>query len=309
MSLKTKIIANPIAGLGKGRRYAQKLVSALNETGIDSTIHYTSRANEARYLARDTQEADTIICIGGDGTVNEVINGLLENTHESNKPLAVLPIGAGNVIAKELKLSRDIKQFVRLLKTHKTVKLDVGIISFPKAPTPIKRKFISMAGSAFDAEMARRYHLIRKDGVFLHPHYFSYLPLGLRTISNYKMPRISIEIDGKLHTENASFVQVANARSYGGPFTFVPQAQPHDGWLEILWYTGRRKWDIIRYYWHAFTGNGTNCSDAHHVRGRKVVLGSDQRLPIQVDGDCCGYLPAEISIIPQAVSFLVNRKT
>lgn len=306
MPFPVQIIANPISGKGKGERATQKLISALKAEGFEPRVDYTARAGEARLLVRKAQADDTIICVGGDGTVNEIINGLLDETPVKTNPLAVLPMGAGNVIAKELHLSRNIKKFIRLVRARHITKLDVGVISFPDAPAPINRKFISMTGCGFDAEVARLYHLGRQASSFIHPHFGSYLPIGVKTLARYKTPRISVKVDGQPQTSKASFVQVANVRSYGGPFIFVPQAQPNDGWLEILWYTGRRKWDIIRYYWHAFTGNGTNCSDAHHVRGRKVVLGSDQRLPVQVDGDCCGYLPAEISIIPRAVSFLVD---
>lgn len=308
MPFPTQIIANPISGKGKGERATQKLISALKAEGFAPRVYYTARAGEARLLVRKATRDDTIICVGGDGTINEIINGLLDETPARSNPLAILPMGAGNVIAKELKLSRDIKQFVRLLKTRKTVKLDVGIISFPHAPTPINRKFISMTGCGFDAEVTRQYHLGRQSSSVIHPHLGSYLPISVKILAGYKMPRISVKVDGQSQTSEASFVQVANARSYGGPFRFIPQARPDDGWLDILWYLGQSRLSILKYYWRAFLGDGTNCRDARLIRGRKVALTSDDRVAVQLDGDCCGYLPAEISIIPQAVSFLVDSK-
>ncbi len=321
---RAKIIANPIAGHGKGVRVTQRLAAVLRDIGIEPLPCYTSRAGEARELARDTGDADLIICVGGVGTVNGVINGLLEGVIPLLKPLAILPIGAGNVIAKELHLSRNIKRFIRLVQAQKTALLDVGNLSWPctspdtsgsrsretvqgwsASGETVSRKFISMAGSGFDAEVARRYQLARK-GPGFHAHLFKYLPLGIRVLSSYEVPLISIEIDGRVQTTEASFVQVANAHSYGGPFTFVPQAQADDGWLDIVWYTGRTRWHILKYFWKAFMGDGADCCDACHMQGKKVVLSSPQRVPVQIDGDCCGYLPVEINIIPKAIAILVN---
>ncbi|MEK7448385.1 MAG: diacylglycerol kinase family protein [Planctomycetota bacterium] len=307
MSKKIKIIINPISGSGRGPRLLKKLLKHLDYSRISAEIKTTAQAGEATYEAQNLTGIDTLVCIGGDGTVNEVINGL-RLTGPKSVPLAILPVGSGNVIAKELNLSRNIKEFIRLLDLNKTVSFDLGEVNFPATSGSGPRYFISMAGIGFDAEVACLYHKFRR-GVRLQAHLFNYFPLGISTLLRYRPPKISIEVDGRPITDEACFIQVANARSYGGPFVFIPQARPDDGMLDILWFSGHSRADIGRYFFNAFLGNAARCKDAHHLRGKKVVLsalgGSGPPVPVQVDGDCCGYLPVEIGIKPQAVSMLI----
>ncbi|MCK5577955.1 MAG: diacylglycerol kinase family lipid kinase [Planctomycetes bacterium] len=307
---KIKIIMNPISGSGRGPRLLKKILKHLDHDKFQTDITTTRQAGDATQEARDLTDASVLVCIGGDGTVNEVINGLLaRKSSDPAIPLAVLPMGSGNVIAKELSITRCVRRFVHLLENHKEVLLDIGQVSFPDdTGWPVQqRNFISMAGIGFDAEVAHRYQQTRH-GARLQAHLFNYFPLALKTLVKYQPPHISLEVDGQFITDQACFIQVANARSYGGPFVFVPSARPDDGLLDILWFSGQSRGDIFRYFLNAFFGNGSRSKDAHHLQGKKVILKSEEQVPLQVDGDCCGYLPAEVTITPQVLSVLVPLK-
>jgi len=309
MTKRIKIIVNPISGSGRSMRFLEHLKTALAKEQIEYQISLTQKSGDAINLAQahpdDPQGhpvGDTpILCLGGDGTFNEVINGLMLNTrfNAENRPvLGFIPFGSGNVIAKELHLKRNIRQFIHLFQNNLSRQLDLGCVTLPKEN--LKRYFISMAGIGFDAQVAQKYHLARQDGSRLQAHLFSYFPIAIRHLFTYQAPKITIHTDGKLITDNASFVQIANVRSYGGPFVLVNKAIHNDGALDACWFTGKSSFSILLYYTLAFLGIGSLAS-AGHQRITKVAISSNQIVPLQVDGDFCGYLPTEIEIIPKAI--------
>jgi len=323
MAKRIKIIVNPISGSGRALRFLEHLKDALTNRQIEYQVAPTQQAGDATALAKDHPDATPILCLGGDGTLNEVINGLLSNTRftSATRPtLGFIPFGSGNVIAKELRLKRNIRQFIHLFQNNLARQMDLGCVSLRQAqgvsqsnPLPkegLKRYFISMAGIGFDAEVARKYHIARKDGSRLQAHLFSYFPIAIKHLFSYQAPGITIHAVGdasgtsavadKLITDNASFVQIANVRSYGGPFVLVNKAVHNDGALDACWFTGTSRLSILLYYTLAFLGNGSLAS-AGHQRITKVAITSNQIVPLQVDGDFCGYLPAEIEIVPQAI--------
>jgi YegS/Rv2252/BmrU family lipid kinase len=318
MAQRIKIIVNPISGSGRAMRsdahersapypfgasgrFLEHLKDALANQQIECQVSATQKAGDATALAKDHPDATPILCLGGDGTLNEVINGLFANTRftaDTRPVLGFIPFGSGNVIAKELRLKRNIRQFIHLFQNNLTRQMDLGCVTLPKEG--LKRCFISMAGIGFDAEVARKYHLARQDGSRFQAHLFSYFPIAIRHLFNYQAPDITIHADGKLITDNASFVQIANVRSYGGPFVLVNKAINNDGLLDACWFAGKSRLSILLYYTLAFLGNGSLAAAGHH-RVNKVVITSQEPVALQVDGDFCGYLPAEIEIIPKAV--------
>lgn len=313
MTKKIKIIANPIAGSGKARKFVEHLKNALTSRQIESDVKLTSQYGDAQEIANKHTEDTPILCLGGDGTFNEIINGLITNEYftENNRPIiGLIPFGSGNVIAKELQLKRNIRHFIGLYQNNLYRQLDIGCVHLIQENR--KRYFISMAGIGFDAEVARQYQLDR-NGAKLQAHLFSYFPITIKTISCYKMPRITIQIEGKTVSNNASFVQVANVRSYGGPFVLANNAIFDDGFLDVVWFKGKSSLNIARYYSRAFLrranlperlfGRADIAHDMRQKKTKKVVLRthSTQKVPVQVDGDWCGYLPIQIEIIPKGI--------
>lgn len=296
------VIINPIAGLGQGNRLLKHLVTGLKKSEIEPVIRATTKAGDAKEIARTSKGYDALICIGGDGTINEVITGL--KMGDCKIPFGIIPVGSGNVIAKELKLNANVKKLIHLVKHKKTKLLDIGEIDFVSGHTHRRRYFISMAGVGFDAEVTRQHHLKRTGSDFF-PHTTSYLPLSIKIALTYKLPRITVEVDGRVITHDARFVQVANTRSYGGPFVFAHRAKSDDGVLNVLWFKARVSRDILRYYWNALSSDVRRISGVHHHRCREVHLSSHDSVPVQIDGDFCGYLPIKIKVIPSAISVFV----
>jgi YegS/Rv2252/BmrU family lipid kinase len=296
------IIINPIAGLGQGNRLLKHLVTGLKKSDIEPIIKTTTKAGDAREIAKTSKGFDALVCIGGDGTVNEVITGL--KMADCKIPFGIIPVGSGNVIAKELKLNADVRKLIHLVKHKKTKLLDIGEIDFISGHSKHRRYFISMAGVGFDAEVTRQHHM-KRNGADFFPHTTSYLPLSIKIALTYKLPMITVEVDGKVVTHDARFVQVANARRYGGPFIFAHKAKSDDGVLDIVWFKARVSRDILRYYWNALSSDVRKIPGVHHRHCKEMQLSSNESVPVQIDGDFCGHLPIKIKVIPSAISVFV----
>ncbi|MFH1227374.1 MAG: diacylglycerol kinase family protein [Planctomycetota bacterium] len=298
MVKRLKVIINPISGSGKAVRFLKKLEQALSARSIDFETMLTEQAGDAyreAIVCRD-KVYSAILCLSGDGTINEVINGLMAGKQDI--PLGVIPFGSGNVIAKGLGLKRNIKQFIDLYHNNQITAVDLGRITNKESAG---RYFISMAGAGYDAEVAHRYHISRAGKSRLQAHLFSYFPISIKTLWSYRMPRIAIKLDGKSITDDAGFIQIANTHSYGGPFIFVPEAVMNDGLLDVLWFQGRSRLNILLYFGMAFLGNGSLSPGSELLPGKNIELSSPDQVSVQIDGDYCGQLPARIEIAPKAI--------
>jgi diacylglycerol kinase (ATP) len=249
---------------------------------------------DAKKFASQVDGYQLVVCVGGDGTLNEIINGV---PPKGDIPVAIVPTGTGNVFAKQIGIGSSRRKAFRSLARFRTHLFDMGEAN--------GRRFVSMLGAGFDACMVDAFHEYRKGRSWTLM--LEYLLVSTRVLRNFQPPKILIEIDGRIVERNASFVQVANASSYGGPFKFSPRAVPDDGLLEVSWFCGRFRRDVPRLFWAGIRRNLLSVAGTMSRRGRKVCLSSDIPIAYHLDGDPAGELPATITILPHSVSFVVFR--
>ncbi len=290
MSKKCLIIVNPISGLGFGRRNAPRLQAALHASGCEADLFWTKTAGDARQAAANTNadEVSVIVSVGGDGTLNEIVNGV----GDKGIPVAVFPVGTGNVLAKEYSIPCKVKDVCEMISRGKTALLDVGLIG--------RRRFVLFAGIGFDAAVAMTLYERRKGRIcMLH-----YLSPTLRTFLHYPFPEIRVTVDGQA-TGTATTVLISNVQSYGGPFKFARGADPTDGAFDVLLLRGRSRWDVLRYFWGGLTRRILRYRDVTCLRGATIELTSDGEPPIQADGDYIGKVPAKIELLPARLPLIV----
>jgi YegS/Rv2252/BmrU family lipid kinase len=302
------IIANPFSGGGRAGRLARRVAERLRRGGRPVEVHETRFAGDARRSAASARGFAAIGCGGGDGTVNEVINGLPES---GAPPLFMIPGGTANVLAKELGLPRRAGALARLVEEGRAVSWDLG------RERGSGRRFVLFAGAGYDAHVVHVFHAARRRPAGIGPGAFSnmvrYVIWGLKSMVGYPIPSIAVWLDGVPLTREAAWVHVANAASYGGPLVFTPRARPDDGRFEVLVQHARRPRDILRLFWAALLarlfGRMPRLRDVTFHPARRVRLESaDGRpVPVEVDGDPGGFLPAEFEILPGAVRILAPR--
>jgi diacylglycerol kinase (ATP) len=297
-----KIIANPVSGGGRAWRLAQQAAALMRDRGRQVDLFRTERAGDARRGAADSAGYQAVVAVGGDGTVNEVVNGL----PPSGAPaLGLLPGGTANVLAKELGLPRDARRLARILVDGREIAWDLARERLSD------RRFLLFASAGYDAHVVHLFHLSRKrpPSVFTPSLYNMglYALWGAKSIVDYRAPRMRVEVDGRLVADDASWVQVSNISKYGGPLVFTPGARPDDSFLEVMVQRAHERRDVIRMLWaglyNGITGRRFHSSDVDFHPARRVRLDSvdGREVPLQVDGDPAGHLPAEFELLPGAI--------
>lgn len=296
MTRSMRIIVNPISGRGRGLARAREVAAALG-SHYAVEIVCTERAGHAREIA-GRPGADIVVAVGGDGTVNEVLNGL----PQPFPVLAVLPSGTGNTLAKELRMPRDPRAIAEMFRVDHEITWDLAI------ERPTGKRFLLFLSAGYDAGVVHRFHAQREGPI----HQWEYFLWGLKSMVGFRPPRISVEIDGRLVTDRASWVQISNVAAYGGPLIFTPDAKPDDGALEVMVYHARQPRDTFRMFLRAglrfFVGTEYGLHDLSFHKARSVKLGGDG-VPVQIDGDPGGFLPAEIEIMPGGIRVLSPSRT
>ncbi len=294
-SRRIKIIANPISGTGRAKRLGKAVAQALKGKGYDVEFLETRQQGDARRFAQDVAGFDRVICIGGDGTMNEVINGLPLG---SAPPLGAVPSGTGNAYAKELDLPWTVSSLAEVIDCGQVVDWDVGVNH------TLGRRFMMFCGAGFQAEVIRHFQMNRRGTVMIS----EYLRWGLHVATTYQLPHITVEVDGRIVGRNCPWVEVFNVSHYGGPLRLATHASPSDGYFDILTFSGKRIRDIARLLFSAFASFALKYpirfKEMEFTKGKRVRLIAEEPVPLHMDGDYCGSLPADLEVLPQKIKLL-----
>lgn len=282
------VILNPAAGRGDGGRRAPLLREALTAAGLRFQEVRTSRQWEAAELAERAarQGYPVVAAAGGDGTVHEVVNGLLAAVN-SRTCLAIFAIGSGSDFAYALGLPRDISQAVRLLTEARVRQVDVGRAN--------ERYFVNSLGAGFDALVA-----IESRKVRLLRGFLMYLVAVFRTLRDYRLPTVWIELDGVRTQRTITTLEVANGRRAGGGFLIAPEARVDDGLFDVFLARGLNRLEILRLLPEVIRGTHVDKEPVTMVRARRVIVESEEPLPVYADGEILDTAAhrLEVEILP-----------
>ena len=289
-----RLILNPISGAGRGKKLLPDVVERLESLDYHTDVVQTDKPGHARESAARA-EADNVslfVILGGDGTINEVVNGLAGRP----VPICVASVGTANCLAKELNQGAHLDELMRRIEAMQTRLLDSFLVNNGRA--------LLFVGAGFDGEVGRKMCQDRSG----HITELSYFLPVLRTLLTYHFPRFRVEVDGKEVERGATFVEVANVSTYGGPIVLVPDAKPDDGLLDILIADTWRRGAMVEYLAQACLAKRVSGHNVRHLRGREVALTAAEHVPMQIDGDFAGHLPARIKILPKSVCVVVDPK-
>ena len=282
---KIPVILNPAA---RGER-ASVLGDKIAALSPRVKVLLTSSPGDAREISKEAVEQGhkIIIAAGGDGTINEVVNGI--GGEEAS--LGILPVGTMNVFAAELGIPQN-----NLEKAWQII--EAGFVRHVDLPRANEEYFVQLAGAGLDAEVVRRTTPDSKRA--LGP--ISYL-LTLAQVAARRPPRVRIEpVDGE--PREGSFVLVGNGRLYGGPFVLFKDALLDDGLLDVLVFQNQSHWDLIRYFQAIAFGQHPDLPDVEYFQTRGLRLMSRDYVPVEIDGELTGALPYEFGFSSRKLSVL-----
>lgn len=285
-----KLIANPIAGRGRGRKVLPAAEEALRHQGLQFKTEVTSRPLEAMEIARRAAEegCELVVALGGDGTSHEVANGLLSSGN-SEVALGMIPIGTGNDFADMFDTPTDLAQVALRIREGKTRLIDVGRIN--------DRYFVNIVGVGFDAlvsiQALKIQHVLRGFPLYLAAVFI--------TLKEYQIPHITVEFDGERLSMPMTMINVANGKREGGGFLIAPDAQNDDGIFDICLARGLGRLGILRLLPEVIKGTHVDKEPVTMAKAKRVILDSPDPLPVHADGEII-YTEAhhlEIEIIPR----------
>lgn len=252
-------------------------------------MRLTSEAGDARLLAAEAvrEGFEVIIAAGGDGTLNEVVNGI------GGAPvrLGILPVGTMNVFATELGIPQgNLERAWDVIEHGKVVEVDL--------PQANDTHFIQLAGVGLDAEVVRKTTADSKKA--LGP--LSYL-LTLVQVAAHKPSRVMLEAEGGRISEG-SFALIGNGRLYGGPFPVFQRASLFDGLLDVLVFQNQSHWDVVRYFQAIAFGTHPQLPDVEYFQTSSLRVTSEGDVPVELDGEVAGILPCLFSVSPQKLRVL-----
>ena len=285
------IIANPISGRGAAPAAAERLGNVLGQAGhVVERLATRARGDAGRFAAAAESGFDRIVVAGGDGTLNEVLNGLADPTRI---PIAFLALGTANMLARDLGLPRDPEGVAALVESEAIRRIDLGRIG--------KQRFIGNVGVGFDALVVERIGRMRQGAL----GYRSYVLPIVRLLAGYREPRLEVRIDDG-EPLACGFVVASNLRNYGGLFQVSERARCDSGALEVCVFERAGMLDLVRYGIAGMLARlGRQGGVAIHCAQRVRISGDPS--PVQVDGDPWGATPVELEIEPAAASILVSE--
>ncbi len=287
---KILVILNPAA---RGER-----ASALGEriAGLSSSVvvRLTSAPDDARRVAKSAvgEGFKVIVAAGGDGTINEVVNGIAG----ADVVFGILPVGTMNVFATELGIPQN-----NLAKAWEVIA--GGVVREVDLPKANDEYFVQLAGAGLDAAVVQRTTPDSKKS--LGP--ISYL-LTLAQVAAGTPPSVHVEpADGP--AREGSFVLVGNGRLYGGPFVLFKEARLDDGLLDVLVFQNQSHWDLLRYVQAIAFGTHPDLSDVEYFQTKSLRLMSRDHVPVEIDGELTGTLPYEFGFSKRKLKVLVPAAT
>lgn len=296
-SAVTGVILNPHAAGGRTLKTLPRVTQALTALGVKFSLYVTAGPLEAQEKSREfaNDGMERVIAVGGDGTFNEVANGLL--TADRLPPMGIVPAGTGCDLPRTLGLtSKSIEESVRIACLGTVTRMDVG---FARCDSGESRYFVNVAGLGFDATVADKAARTKLPGGKI-----SYLAALATSLASYKNISVTVTSDTLSVQTRAIFVTVANAKYFGGGFKITPMADITDAKLDLAIIGDLSIPELLRNIPSVYRGKHTNHSKFTHALCTHVRVESHEPALVQVDGEILGTAPVEFSIRPFA--FLVS---
>lgn len=303
------VIVNPNAGNCKGRKDWEKISKLLNHEELTFEVKFTERKGHAIIFALEgiNEGFRKIITVGGDGTLNEVVNGVfLNNVCSTNDiSLALIPVGTGNDWGRMFGIPLDYEKAIKIIKDNKLMMHDVGLVSFYDGKIKNDRYFINIAGLGFESVVVRRTNIQKDKG---HSGKLIYFYNLLMSLLSYKNTRAEIVIDGNKSNADVFSINVGNGRYCGGGMRQTPDALPDDGFLDVTIINGMGKFEIIRNLKILYDGTILSHPKINGYRCKNIKVSTDSPIYTEADGESLGHTPAEFSIIPGGISIVYGTK-
>jgi YegS/Rv2252/BmrU family lipid kinase len=307
------VVVNPHAGTNKCIRDWPEIKSLLEEAGFDFTFVMTEKIYHALYLVRQAIEVDgfqSILVVGGDGTLNEAVNGIMRQFRFPSDEIRIgmITVGTGNDWGRMYEIPAEYKDQVKILRKGHTFLQDVGMVKYRYAADEEKRYFVNIAGMGYDALVAKKTNTLKQMG---KGGILTYIVSLLSGLFQYENTELSIEADGKkVYSGKVFSLSIGICKYNGGGMMQLPNAIPDDGLFDVTLIEKTTKMRVIRNIKNLYDGSFIKMKEVKTFTGKKFSITAfpPDKLNLETDGESLGHSPLDFEIIPQSVCLVVRKK-
>ncbi|OGO30897.1 MAG: hypothetical protein A2Z29_01440 [Chloroflexi bacterium RBG_16_56_11] len=303
MSSYARVIVNPAAGAGRTGRNWPRIMSLFRRHGLRFEHAITEAPGHATELAKEAARRgyETVVSVGGDGTVNEIVNGLHTAGDSRDTRLGIISTGTGSDYIRTLGIPRRCEEACRRLIAAKHRAVDLGVAEYSVDGHREVRLFVNFAGMGFDAEIVRRTTQQFKSLGGLP----AYLCGVLATVVAYKNKSIRLTLDGETMDKKVCTVIMNIGRYGGGGMKTAPGAIVDDGMFDVLVIGDVSKPDLLRSLPRIYRGTHLSHPKVTLKKAKEIEIDSGQPVRLQADGELLGRVPARFHILPSALNVIV----
>jgi len=297
------IIVNPNAGHEKGKKDWARISALLKKYKIEYVSYFTTRRRHAIELTIEGigNGYRKILAVGGDGTMNEVVNGVFSQEYcpTEHISLGMITVGTGNDWGRMFGIPTDYEEAVRIISAGQIRLQDTGIVTYYNGIRRESRYFLNIAGLGFDAVVTRRTNIQKDKGHKGKAIYFLNL---LRSLLFYRHTVTSVAIDGKIIQDDVFTISIGIGRFSGGGMMQTPNAIPDDGLFDITIIKKIRKGDVVMSLKMLYDGTILEHPRISGYVGKEILIDSDPLIHLEADGESLGHSPIEFRILPKSVN-------
>jgi diacylglycerol kinase (ATP) len=301
--LRIKVIVNPVAGARSTRRKWPIISRLLERIGLNFDFNYTEGVGHAMELAQAAASDGYryLVAVGGDGTVNEVANGILHSRNAAATALGVVSTGTGSDFARSAGLARDYTTACSNLTSSKRLTIDVGVVEYQRDGRTQERFFVNSAGVGFDAAVVKETERF--------PKFFGgtipYVAGLLRTLFIYKNKPVVVKVGDEVESLRVLNVVVANGGYLGGGMHIVPGAELCDSLLDVAIVGDMGKFELLKELPKVYKGTHVNHPKFKMKKAAHATIESPETMLVYADGELLGECPAAFRVVPKALSLVV----
>ena len=303
MNNKIFAVINPLSSNGRTGKEWPRFEKTIKDDGITFDWEYTKHPLHATEITRNALKTgyNTIVSVGGDGTMNEVLNGFFENGNQINKEacLTVFSRGTGCDFIRTLGMENSVENLISTLKNENSITCDIGTCSFIKYDgEKTKRYFLNVSDVGIGGETTYR---VNRNSKALKG-FLSFLIGTVSTIIVYKNKNLNIIIDDEIQiNERINTVIIANGRYFGGGMHVAPLAKIDDGMFDIIILGDFTKAELIANFPKIYKGTHLEFHKVRRYLGKSIKVSSPDKALVELDGEQPGTIEAEYQIIPKGI--------
>ena len=288
------LIVNPIAGKGQTPQLAQEFENILIDRQVKYKIVFTEYPGHAVKLAEavDEREYSKVVSVGGDGTLNEILNGLAYDKFI----LGIIPAGTGNDLIKSVGIPSNVMEAFELVLNGGKKSIDMGYIQ--------GKRFINVAGFGFDVEVLRETERFKK----IVKGQFAYILGVLKALISFKPIKLHISIDGVEYNREAMICAIGNGQYFGGGMRILPNAQLDDGLYDICIIKKLPKLALLYHFPKVFKGTHLGIPWVEYLRGENVKILTKEPVLVNFDGEVSQQQSPDFNILKNKLN-IIDRKS